>query len=139
MPRYIGGKVLLARLWLALPLLADPALCFTVNCACFVWSIIVLILTGWKLLRSGNHATAPEASAKTALSMEAQWFADAAAWLILFAMVCGLFRLTRPILAWHRQAVQNAARLLRNEGDRVPSRTIPKGESLTKRQTICPD
>ena len=157
MPRYIGGKVLLARLWLALPLLAGPALCFTVNRASFVWSIIVLTLTGWKLLRSGNHATAPEASAKAALSkpwrstlllqmlafvwmgavwllewlgqvltqssgtsrivrwMEAQWFADAAAWLILFAVVCGLFRLTRPIFAWHQRAVQNAARFLRRE------------------------
>jgi hypothetical protein len=41
--------------------------------------------------------------------IQAHWFADIAAWLVLFGVVCGLFRLGRPVLAWHKRAIQNAA------------------------------
>ena len=158
MQRRTRGRVLLASPLLALPLLVAPALCFTVNRASFLWSVIVLALTGWRLRRPVSSATAPDADAKATLAklgiatfllqmlafawigavwmlkrlgqvltqssvtsriigwLQAQWFAEAAAWLVLFAVVCGLFRLARPILAWHQQAVQNAARLLR-KGD----------------------
>ena len=150
MSRGAWKQTLLTSPWLALPLLAAPALCFTVNRLSFVWSVLVLVLTGWKLRMSGNRATTPDTATQTTLSklglttfllqmlafawigtvwvlegvarlvmqspgasrivgwVQAQWFADAAAWLILFAVVCGLFRLTRPIFAWHQQAVQNA-------------------------------
>ena len=157
MSRGAWKQTLLTSPWLALPLLAAPALCFTVNRLSFVWSVLVLVLTGWKLRMSGNRAATPDTAIQTTLSklglttfllqmlvfawigavwmlqglgqvltqsstasrivgwIQAQWFADAVAWLILFAVVCALFRFARPILAWHQRAVQNAARLLRRE------------------------
>ena len=157
MSRDAWKQTLLTSPWLALPLLAAPALCFTVNRLSFVWSVLVLVLTGWKLRMSGNRATTPDTATQTTLSklglttfllqmlafawigtvwileglarlvmqspgasrivgwIQAQWFADGAAWLILFAMVCGLFRLARPLFLWHQRAVHTAALLFRKD------------------------
>jgi len=41
--------------------------------------------------------------------IQGQWFAVLAAWLVLFAVVCGLFRLAGPILAWHQHTIFDAA------------------------------
>ena len=41
--------------------------------------------------------------------IQGQWFAVLAAWSVLFALVCGLFRLARPILAWHQRTITDAA------------------------------
>jgi hypothetical protein len=44
--------------------------------------------------------------------IQGQWFAVLAAWLVLFALVCGLFRLARPVLAWHQRTIAEAAHWL---------------------------
>ena len=41
--------------------------------------------------------------------IQGQWFALLAAWSVLFAVVCALFRLARPILAWHQRTIAAAA------------------------------
>jgi hypothetical protein len=41
--------------------------------------------------------------------IQGQWFAVLAAWSVLFALVCGLFRLARHILAWHQRTIAAAA------------------------------
>jgi len=41
--------------------------------------------------------------------IQGQWFAVLAAWSVLFVVVCALFRLARPILAWHQRTIAAAA------------------------------
>ena len=145
------GKLLMTSPLLAIPLLVVPAVCFSLNRPAFVWSVIALGITLWKLRRarglqpvsdSSIKAIVPRLALATLLLqllafawigavwgleglaqvmtqspvasrivgwIQAHWFADIAAWLVLFGVVCGLFRLGRPVLAWHKRAIQNAA------------------------------
>jgi hypothetical protein len=160
------GKLLIASPLLALPLFVVPALCFALNRASFVWSLVVIGLTGWRWHWTRRDTTASEAPAKGALSqlvlatcviqmlafawigavwmlegigrliilspvasrvvawIQAQWFAELAAWLVLFAVVCGLFRLGRPLLAWHQRAVRCAVTAL-PQRDPSPPTALP--------------
>jgi hypothetical protein len=136
---------------LAIPLLVVPTVCFSLNRPAFLWSVIAIGITGWKLRRARRMQSAAETPAKAAVPnlalatllfqlvvfawigavwgleglaqvitqsavasrivgwIQGQWFAVLAAWLVLFAVVCGLFRLTRPILAWHQRTIEAAA------------------------------
>ena len=149
------GKFLMTIPLLAIPLLVVPAVCFLLNRPAFLWSVIALCITLWKLRRARRLRSVSDSSMKApmprlALAMlllqllafawigavwgleglaqviaqspvasrivgwiQAHWFADIAAWLVLFGVVCGLFRLGRPVLAWHKRAIQNAAFVFR--------------------------
>jgi len=50
--------------------------------------------------------------------IQGQWFAVLAAWSVLFFVVCGLFRLARPILAWHQRTIAAAAHFDRLSNNR---------------------
>ena len=148
------GKLLMTSPLLAIPLLVIPAVCFSLNRTAFLWSVIAIGITVWKLRRarrlqpvsdSSTNAIVPRLVLATLLLqllvfawigavwglqglaevitqspvasrivgwIQGQWFAVLAAWLVLFALVCGLFRLARPILAWHQRAITNAAHWL---------------------------
>jgi len=145
------GKILMTSPLLAIPLLVTPAVCFSLNRTAFLWSVIAIGITLWKLRRARRLQPASDSSTKgivprLALAtlllqllvfawigavwglqelaqvitqspvasrivgwIEGQWFAVLAAWLVLFALVCALFRLARPILAWHQRAITDAA------------------------------
>ncbi|MBV9081798.1 MAG: hypothetical protein JOZ62_03920 [Acidobacteriaceae bacterium] len=144
------GKLLIASPLVAIPLLVIPAVCLSVNRPAFLWSVIAIGITVWKLRRarrmqavsdSSTKAIVPLALATVLLQLlafawigavwglegltqvitqspvasrivgwiQGQWFAVLAAWLVLFALVCGLFRLARPILAWHQRTIFDAA------------------------------
>ncbi len=144
------GKILIAGPLLAFPLFVVPAFCFALNRPSFVWSLVVIGLTGWRCHRINRDPATSEGPVKGALSqlvlatsviqmlafawigavwmlqgigqltmvspiasrvvawIQAQWFAELAAWLVLFVVVCALFCLGRPLLAWHRRAVRCA-------------------------------
>ena len=144
------SKILIGSPLLALPLFVVPALCFALNPASFVWSLVVIGLTAWRWHGTRRDTTASESPGQGALSqlvlatcviqtlafawigavwmlegigrsimassvasrvvawIQAQWFGELAAWLVLFVVVCGLFRLGRPLLEWHRRAVRCA-------------------------------
>jgi hypothetical protein len=145
------GKLLMTSLLLAIPVLVVPAVCFSLNRPAFLWSIIAIGITIWKLRRarrvqavcnSSTKALVPRLALATLLLqllafawigavwgleglaqiitqspvasrivgwIQGQWFAVLAAWSVLFAVVCGLFRLARPILAWHQRTIAAAA------------------------------
>ena len=145
------GKLLMTIPLLAIPLLVVPAVCFSLNRPAFLWSVIALGITLWKLRRASRMQAMSETPTKAVIArltlatlllqllafawigavwglkglaqvitqspvasrivgwIQAHWFADIAAWLVLFGVVCGLFRLGRPVLAWHERAIQNAA------------------------------
>ncbi len=153
-------KILIANPSLAFPSLVVPALCFALNRASFVWSLVVIGLTAWRWHQTRRDAIASDASAQGALAqlvlatsviqmlafawigavwmlegigqlimissvasrvvawIQAQWFGELAAWLVLFVVVCELFRLGRPLLAWHRRAVHGAIAELSPENSR---------------------
>ena len=148
------GKLLMTSPLLAIPVLVVPAVCFSLNRAAFLWSVIAIGITLWKLRRarrlqpvsgSSTKAIVPRLALATLLLqllafawigavwgleglaqvitlsavasrivgwIQRQWFAVLAAWLVLFALVCGLFRLARPILAWHQRTITDAAHWL---------------------------
>jgi hypothetical protein len=139
---------------LGIPLLVVPVVCFALNRPAFVWSVIAIGVTIWKLRcakrlqlasDSSTKAIAPRLALATLLLqllafawigavwgleglaqvitqspvasrivgwIQEQWFAVLAAWLVVFALVCGLFRLARPILAWHQRTIAEAAQWL---------------------------
>ena len=145
------GNVLMTSPLLAIPLLVVPAVCFSLNRAAFLWSVIAIGITVWKLQRARRMQPLSESPTKAAVPrlvlvtlllqflafawigavwglaglaqvitqspvasrivgwIQGQWFAVVAAWLVLFAAVCGLFRLARPILAWHQRMIAAAA------------------------------
>jgi hypothetical protein len=147
------GKLLMTSPLLVIPLLAVPAVCFSLNRLAFVWSVIAIGITAWKLRRAGRMQPSCEIPTKAAVArlalatlllelvafawigavwalqglahvitqspvaspvvgwIQGQWFAVLAAWLVLFAVVCGLFRLARPIVAWHQRTIAAAAHL----------------------------
>jgi hypothetical protein len=143
--------LLMTSLLLVIPVVMVPAVCFSLNRPAFLWSVIAIGITLWKLRRArrmqavSKTPTKPVA-ARLALAtlllqllafawigavwgleglaqvmtqsavasrivgwIQGQWFAVLAAWSLLFAVVCGLFRLARPILAWHERAIAAAA------------------------------
>ncbi len=144
------GKVLMTSR-LAIPLLLVPALCFSLNRPAFLWSLIAIGITLWKLRRARRMQPVYDCETKAAVPrlalatlllqllafawigavwglqglgqvitqspsasrvvgwIQGQWFAVLAAWLVLFAIVCGLFRLARPVLAWHQRTIFDAA------------------------------
>ena len=145
------GKLLMRSLLLAIPVLLVPAVCFSLNRTAFLWSVIAIGITVWKLQRARRMQAVSKTRTKAAVArlalatlllqllafawigavwglqglaqiitqsavasrivgwIQGQWFAVLAAWLVLFAVVCGLFRLARPILAWHQRAIADAA------------------------------
>lgn len=145
------GKLLMTNALLAIPLLVVPAVCFSLNRSVFVWSVIAIGITGWKLRRARRMQAASKTQTTVAVPrlalatlllqllafawigavwglqglaqvitqspfasrivgwIQGQWFAVLAAWLVLFAVVWGLFRLARPILAWHERTIVEAA------------------------------
>ncbi|MBV8827965.1 MAG: hypothetical protein JO108_01920 [Acidobacteriaceae bacterium] len=142
---------------LAIPLLVVPAVCFSLNRPAFVWSVIAIGITAWKLRRARRMQRVSETPTKAAVPrlalatlllqmlafawigavwaleglaqvitespvasqivgwIQGQRFAVLAAWLVLFAVVCGLFRLARPILAWHQRTIAAAAHSIGHE------------------------
>jgi len=148
------GKLLMTSVLLAIPVLVAPAVCLSLNRTAFLWSVIAIGITLWKLQRARRMqavSTTPTKAviARLALAtlllqllafawigavwglqglaqvitqsavasrivgwIQGQWFALLAAWSVLFALVCGLFRLARPILAWHQRTIADAAHLL---------------------------
>lgn len=66
----------------------------------------------WTLQGLAQIATRSPIAGRIVGWVQGQWFAEIAAWLVLFAVVCGLFRLARPILAWHRDTIAHTARAL---------------------------
>ena len=145
------GRLLMTSPLLAIPLLVVPVVCFALNRPAFVWSVIAIGLTIWKLRCAKRLQPASDSSTKAIVPrlalatlllqllalawigavwgleglaqiitqsavasrivgwIQGQWFAVLAAWSVLFAVVCGLFRLARPILAWHQRAIAAAA------------------------------
>lgn len=136
---------------LALPVLFVPSIFFVVNRPAFVWSLLALCFTIWRLYRTkrdtavactpmkrsisqlvfatfllqmlalawigavwmlegaGRLVMSSDAASRIVGWVQAHWFADLAAWVVLFGVVCGLFRLGRPVVAWHQRAIRNAA------------------------------
>ncbi len=156
------SKLLLGTPLLAVPLFVVPALCFTLNRTAFVWSLVVIGSTGWRLYRAtritelttfpAKHDAVPRLALATLLVqmlaflwigavwllqgaaqlvmfsrlasqivgwIQAHWFAGIAAWSVLFVVVCALFRLARPLLAWHRRALHCASSAL-SQPDAMP-------------------
>ena len=145
------ANLLMASLLLAIPVLVVPAVCFSLNRPAFLWSVIAIGITVWKLRRARRMQPVSKTPRKAVIArltlatlllqllafawiaavwgleglaqvithspvasrvvgwIQGQWFAVLAAWLVLFALVCGLFRLARPILAWHQRTIAEAA------------------------------
>ena len=145
------GKVLMTSLLLAIPVLVVPAVCLSLNRTAFLWSVIAIGITLWKLQRARRMQAVSKTPTKAVVArlalatlllqllafawigavwgleglaqvitqsavgsrivgwIQGQWFAVLAAWSLLFTVVCGLFRLARPILAWHQRAIAAAA------------------------------
>ena len=145
------GKLLMTSSLLAIPLLVVPSVCFSLNRPAFLWSVIAIGVTLWKLRRARRMQAVSETPRKAVVAtlalatlllqllafawigavwglqglaqvitqsavasrivgwIQGQWFAVLAAWLVLFAVVCGLFRLARRILAWHQRTIADAA------------------------------
>jgi hypothetical protein len=139
---------------LAIPLLVVPAICLSLNRPAFLWSVIAIGMTVWKLRRARRMQAVSKTPTKAVTArlafatlllqlvafawigvvwgleglaqvitqspsasgivgwIQGQWFAVLAAWLVLFALVCGLFRLARPVLAWHQRTIAEAAHWL---------------------------
>jgi hypothetical protein len=148
------GKLLMTSLLLAIPVLVVPAVCLSLNRTAFLWSVIAIGITLWKLRRARRMQAVSKTRTKTVVArlalatlllqllafvwigavwglqglaqvitqsaaasrilgwIQGQWFAVLAAWSVLFALVCGLFRLARPILAWHQRTITDAAQWL---------------------------
>jgi hypothetical protein len=144
------GKLLMTSLSLAIPVLVVPAVCFSLNRLAFLWSVIAIGITLWKLRRAKRMQAVSQRPTKGVITrlalatlllqllafawigavwglqglaqiiaqsaaasrivgwIQGQWFAVLAAWSVLFALVCGLFRLARPILAWHQRTITDA-------------------------------
>ena len=66
----------------------------------------------WMLSWIGQWIMLSTVASRIVAWIQARWFAESLAWLVLFAVVCGLFRLARPILAWHRRTIIGAAHAL---------------------------
>ena len=66
----------------------------------------------WMLQGAGQLVMLSKPAGELVGWIQTHWFADIAAWLVLFGIVCGLFRLGRPLLAWHERAILSAARVL---------------------------
>jgi hypothetical protein len=154
MPKVSFGRILFATLALAIPLFLVPALCFALNPASFVWSLLAFAFTGWKL-RNARRGSPPSVIPATNAFARLAWatvlvqllafvwigaiwalqgvsqfillsnglnrflgwlqthgWTGALAWVLLFGIVCLLFRLARPIWAWYQLAVGNAAIVL---------------------------
>ena len=149
------GKLLMRSLLLAVPVLVVPAVCLSLNRPAFLWSVIAMGITLWKLRRSRRMQAVSKTRTKAVVArlalatfllqllafawigavwglqglaqiitqsavasrivgwIQGQWFAVLAAWSVLFALVCGLFRLARPILAWHQRTIADAAHFVR--------------------------
>lgn len=147
-------KILTRSPLLAVPLFVVPAFCFATNRSAFLWSLIAIAFTGWRIKQAKSQpadSVSPAKGTLTSLALatlllqvlafawigavwslqglaqvitqspslsrivgwiQGQWFALMAAWAVLFTVVCGLFRLARPVLDWHRRAIQDAAALL---------------------------
>ena len=145
------GKLLMTSLSLAIPVVVVPAVCFSLNRPAFLWSVIAIGITLWKLRRARRMQAVSKTRTKAVVArlalatlslqllafawigavwglqglaqvmtqsavasrimgwIQGQWFAVLAAWSVLFALVCGLFRLARPILVWHQRTVTDAA------------------------------
>jgi hypothetical protein len=145
------GRLLMPSLWFAIPVLVVPSVCFSLNRTAFLWSVIAIGITLWKLQRARRMQAVSKTPTKAVVArlafatlllqllafawigavwglqglakvitqspfasrivgwIQGQWFAVLAAWLVLFAVVCGLFRLARPILAWHQRTIAAAA------------------------------
>jgi hypothetical protein len=148
------GKLLIASPLVAIPLLIVPAVCLSLNRPAFLWSVIAIGITVWKLWRARRMQAVSDSSTKAIVPrlvlatlllqllafawigaawglerlaqaitqspvasrvvgwIQGQWFAVLAAWLVLFALVCGLFRLARPVLACHQRTIADAAHWL---------------------------
>ncbi|MGH9654459.1 MAG: hypothetical protein ACRD6B_13465 [Bryobacteraceae bacterium] len=52
--------------------------------------------------------------------IQSHWFSSALFWFLLFAIVCELFRLGRPVLEWHREAVNSLADAIRQQRRLAP-------------------
>lgn len=89
------AKAVIARLTLATVLLQLLA---------FVWIGAV-----WVLHWLTQLITQSPIASRIIGWIQGQWFAVLAAWLVLFAVVCGLFRLAGPILAWQQHTIFDAA------------------------------
>ncbi len=149
------GKLLMTSLLLAIPVLVVPAVCFSLNRPAFLWSVIAIGITAWKLRRARRMQAVSKTPTKAVIArltlatillqllafawigavwglqglaqmitqsaaasrivgwIQGQWFGVLAAWSVLFALVCGLFRLARPILAWHQRTIAEAAHSVR--------------------------
>lgn len=70
----------------------------------FVWIGAV-----WALDGLGHLVMVSPLASRVVGWIQVQWFAQIAAWLVLFAVICGLFRLARPLMAWHQRAVHFAS------------------------------
>jgi hypothetical protein len=141
----------MTSLLLAIPVLVVPAVCFSLNRPAFLWSVIAIGITLWKLRRARRMQAVSKTPTKAAVArlalatlllqllasawigavwglqglaqiiaqsavasrlvewIQGLWFAVLAAWSVLFVVVCGLFRLARPILAWHQRTIADAA------------------------------
>jgi len=141
----------MTSLLLAIPVLVVPAVCFSLNRPAFLWSVVAIGITLWKLRRARRMQAVSKARTKAVVArlalatlllqllafawigavwglqgltqiitqspaasrivrgIQGQWFAVLAAWSVLFALVCSLFRLARPILAWHQRTITDAA------------------------------
>ena len=148
------GKLLMMSLLLAIPVLVVPAVCFSLNRPAFLWSVIAIGITVWKLRRARRMQAISKTPMKAVIAsltlatlllqllafawigavwglqglaqvitqspvasrivgwIQGQWFGVLTAWSVLFALVCGLFRLARPILAWHQRTITDAAQWL---------------------------
>ena len=144
----------MTSLLLAIPVLVVPAVCFSLNRPAFLWSVIAIGVTVWKLRRARRMQPVSKTRTKAVIGrltlatlllqllafawigavwglegvaqvitqspvasrivgwIQGQWFAVLAAWSVLFVLVCGLFRLARPILAWHQRTITDAAHWL---------------------------
>jgi hypothetical protein len=65
----------------------------------FLLQMLVFAWIGavWMLQGLGQVLTQSSTTSRIVGWIQAQWFADAVAWLILFAVVCALFRLARAL------------------------------------------
>ncbi len=91
--------------------------------ATFVLQMLAFVWIGavWGLDGLGHLVMVSPVASRVVGWLQAQWFAQIAAWLVLFAVICGLFRLARPLLAWHQRAVHCALTALSQPDSQSPT------------------
>ncbi|MGH9437121.1 MAG: hypothetical protein ACRD22_04305, partial [Terriglobia bacterium] len=72
------------------------------------------------ILQGIGHLLQLSASGSAPGWIQSHWFFGALFWFLLFAIVCGLFRLGRPVLQWHRAAVSSLADAMRRHRRSAP-------------------